>query len=92
MSKIRTINQLQETLDKEFSWRLKEIASLKSVVRASDNLSRQTAVRAAIPLVRALGGVHKKCLYILLGIRKWPIFEIQRASIVLYCFWRKEED
>lgn len=51
MSKIRTINQLQETLDKEFSWRLKEIASLKSVVRASDNLSRQTAVRAAIPLL-----------------------------------------
>lgn len=51
MSKIKTISQLQEVLDKEFSWRLKEIASLKIVVKTSDNLSKKTAVRAAIPLL-----------------------------------------
>lgn len=51
MSKVRTINQLQEVLDNEFSWRLKEIASLKIVVRTSTNLSKSTAVRAAIPLL-----------------------------------------
>ena len=51
MSKIRTIGHLQEILDNEFSWRLKEIASLKIVVRTSDNLSKKTAVRAAIPLL-----------------------------------------
>lgn len=51
MSKIRTLNQLQDTLDREFSWRLKEIANLKIVVKTSENLSKKTAVRAAIPLL-----------------------------------------
>lgn len=51
MSKIRTIDQLQNTLDSEFSWRLKEIANLKIVVRTSENMNKKTAVRAAIPLL-----------------------------------------
>lgn len=51
MSKIKTLEQLQTTLDSEFSWRLKEIANLKIVVRSCDNLSKSTAVRAAIPLL-----------------------------------------
>lgn len=51
MSIIRTIDQLQSTLDKEFAWRLKEIAALKVVVRSSENLNKKTAVRAAIPLL-----------------------------------------
>lgn len=51
MSKIRTINELQNVLDREFSWRLKEIANLKTVVRTSEVMSKQTAVRAAIPLL-----------------------------------------
>jgi hypothetical protein len=51
MSKIRTLDQLQTILDSEFSWRLKEIASLKIVVRTSDHISKSTAVRAAIPLL-----------------------------------------
>ena len=48
---MRTMNQLQTTLDREFSWRLKEIANLKVVVRSSENINRKTAVRAAIPLL-----------------------------------------
>ena len=51
MSKIKTIEQLQNTLDREFSWRLKEIANLKIVVRTSGMMSKNTAVRAAIPLL-----------------------------------------
>lgn len=51
MKKIRTPDQLQNTLDNKFSWRLKEIANLKIVVRKSEHLSRETAVRAAIPLL-----------------------------------------
>lgn len=51
MSKIRTADQLQEALDNELSWRLKEIASLKIVVKSSKALSKSTAVRAAIPLL-----------------------------------------
>jgi hypothetical protein len=51
VSKIRTSIDLQTQLDKEFSWRLKEIASLKLVVRTTDSLSKETAVRAALPLL-----------------------------------------
>ncbi|MGM0857333.1 MAG: MAE_28990/MAE_18760 family HEPN-like nuclease [Pseudomonadota bacterium] len=51
MSKIKTINQLQNTLDREISWRFKEIASLKVLVRRADNMASSTAVRAAIPLL-----------------------------------------
>lgn len=54
MSKIRTINQLQNLLDQELSWRFKEIASLKLLVRRSEKLSSSTAVRAAIPLLYGL--------------------------------------
>lgn len=53
MRKIRTIDHLQNSLDQEFSWRLKEIANLKIVVKTqiSGSLSKKTAVRAAIPLL-----------------------------------------
>lgn len=51
MSKIKTIGQLQTTLDREFIWRLKEILNLKFVVTTSSGLSKKTAVRAAIPLL-----------------------------------------
>lgn len=51
MSKIRTLNQLQNILDKELSWRFKEVASLKMLVRKSNGMDRSTAVRASIPLL-----------------------------------------
>ncbi|MCX2780959.1 MAE_28990/MAE_18760 family HEPN-like nuclease [Microbulbifer thermotolerans] len=51
MSKIRTIERLQSLLDEELSWRIKEIATLKILVKRSDNIASSTAVRAAIPLL-----------------------------------------
>lgn len=51
MSKIRTIGRLQSLLDEELSWRIKEIATLKILVKRSDNIASTTAVRAAIPLL-----------------------------------------
>lgn len=53
MSKIRTLSQLQNALDEDISWRIKEIANLKIVVRKSDNISSRTAIRASIPLLYA---------------------------------------
>ncbi|WP_229273503.1 MAE_28990/MAE_18760 family HEPN-like nuclease [Burkholderia pseudomallei] len=47
------MNQLQEFLDQGFSWRLKEIADLKIVVRGSSSLSQATIIRAGVPLVYA---------------------------------------
>lgn len=53
MSKIKTLGQLQDSLDIEFSWRLKEIANLKIAVKKSDTLSKKTLVRAFLPLLYA---------------------------------------
>lgn len=53
MSKARTLDQLQDILDREFSWRLKEIANLKIAVRKSDSLASSTIVRASLALLYA---------------------------------------
>jgi len=53
MNKLRTAGQLQDYLDAEFSWRLKEIASLKIAVRQASYLSESTVIRASIALLYA---------------------------------------
>ncbi len=53
MNKIRTISVLQDYLDAEFSWRLKEIANVKVFMRGSSSLAQATVVRAAVPLLYA---------------------------------------
>jgi hypothetical protein len=53
MTKIRSVNQLQTILDKEFSWRLKEIANLRGAVRQQRSLSEKTLVRAGVTLLYA---------------------------------------
>ncbi len=50
---LRTLTQLQDYLDAEFAWRLKEIADLKAAVRRSNSLSQNTVIRASVPLVYA---------------------------------------
>lgn len=51
MSKIRTLNDLQDILDKEFAWRIMEINTLKQLVKKSNSISKTTSVRASIPLL-----------------------------------------
>lgn len=53
MNKLRTLSMLQDYLDKDFSWRLKELANLKLAVRRTDAILRTTLVRAAVPLLYA---------------------------------------
>jgi hypothetical protein len=53
VSKIRTISQLQDSLDQGFSWRLKEIADLKITVRGNSTLGQATVIRAGVPLLYA---------------------------------------
>jgi hypothetical protein len=48
VTKIRTINDLQDRLDHDFGWRLKELANLKALVSKSEGAARKTAVRAAV--------------------------------------------
>ncbi len=51
--KIRTLSQLQDALDRDISWRLKEIADLKLSVRSANSLSQSTLIRAGVPLLYA---------------------------------------
>ncbi|MDM8552706.1 MAE_28990/MAE_18760 family HEPN-like nuclease [Desulfobacterales bacterium HSG2] len=53
MNKIRTLTQLHDFLNSEFLWRLREIDDLKSSVRSSSSLRRNTLIRAGIPLLYA---------------------------------------
>ena len=53
MKKLQTQNQLQDYLDKEFGWRLKEIAALKMAVKTSSFISERTLIRASVALVYA---------------------------------------
>lgn len=53
MSSIRTEAQLQDILDKEFSWRLKEISDLKFLVKSGQNIRTTSALRAGIPVLYA---------------------------------------
>jgi len=53
MTKIRTANQLQDTLDNEFAWRLKEIHDIRVAARRADSASQKTFVRAGVALLYA---------------------------------------
>lgn len=53
MSKIRTEAQLQEILDHEFSWRLKEIHDVRTVVRKEGSSAQRTFTRAGVALLYA---------------------------------------
>lgn len=51
--KIQTLGQLQDYLDHDFSWRLKEIADLKVAVRSTTSPRQSTIIRAGVPLLYA---------------------------------------
>lgn len=53
MRKIRTLNDLQDVIDSEYSWRLKEIADMKKAVRSTLGVAASTLIRAGIPLFYA---------------------------------------
>ena len=51
--KIRSISELQDKLDNEMAWRIKEISSMKSSVSSVASDSRPTLIRAGIALAYA---------------------------------------
>ena len=53
MTKIRTTNQLQDVLDQEFGWRLKEIHNIRSAARTAGSASQKTLIRAGVTLLYA---------------------------------------
>jgi len=63
--KIRTISILQDCLDKEFSWRIKEISQLKNSARTSRSSMQKAVIRGGVPLLYAHweGFVKRACEY-----------------------------
>lgn len=61
--KIQTVGILQDILDRELSWRIKEIAELKTAVRTSKQPWQKTIIRAGVPLLYAHweGFVKRAC-------------------------------
>ncbi len=53
MKKIRNVNGLNDEMDKEFSWRLKELADIKILVRNNAYPLKSSILRAGVPLAYA---------------------------------------
>jgi len=53
MKRLQTQNKLQDFLDAELGWRVKEISALKDAVKSSAYISQRTLVRASIALLYA---------------------------------------
>ena len=53
MRPLHTQGQLQDFLDTELGWRMKEIANMKTAVRESAFIAQSTMIRAAVPLLYA---------------------------------------
>jgi hypothetical protein len=51
--KVKTLSALQDAIDGQFAWRLKEIASLKTGVKQSGALGAPTLIRAGLALLYA---------------------------------------
>lgn len=51
--KIRTLSDLNDILDEEFAWRLKELADLKFIAQSSPSTKESSAIRAGLPLAYA---------------------------------------
>lgn len=61
MKRLQTQNQLQDFLDTELGWRVKEISALKAAVKSSVYISEKTLVRASISLLYAHWEGFIKC-------------------------------
>ncbi len=65
--KIRTLNDLQDAVDKEMAWRKHELSAVRSNVATARNHAKDTAIRAGIALLYAHweGGIKNIATYYL---------------------------
>lgn len=51
--KIRTLDELQDQLDRDIGWRIKEIADIKLSLKSAQGSKETTLIRAGVPLLYA---------------------------------------
>jgi hypothetical protein len=62
MSKLKTIEDLYKLLEKEYSWRIKELSIFKNLIRAEKDSNQKSLIRAGIALLYAhWEGFIKSC-------------------------------
>lgn len=61
MTRLRTLSDLQDALDSDHAWRLKEIMNLRLAVRGDGGIGRATLVRAGVALLYAHWEGFIKC-------------------------------
>lgn len=61
MTRLRTVLDLQDALDEDHAWRVKELANYGLASRAAGSVAQSTLVRAGVPLVYAHWEGFVKC-------------------------------
>ncbi|HEV3210090.1 MAG TPA: MAE_28990/MAE_18760 family HEPN-like nuclease [Chthoniobacterales bacterium] len=51
--KVRSVTELQELLDSEFAWRIKELSLIKGTIHQADGPAQKAFLRAGIPILYA---------------------------------------
>lgn len=85
--KIRSINDLQDLIDKDLAWRKKELTALMSNIKCARNFARNTAIRSGITLLYAHweGAVKNIATYYLcfVAYQKLPYKLLKRNFLAL---------
>lgn len=53
MTRLKSLTDLQDALDNEHAWRIKEIANIKLAIRSDNMIGKETLIRAGVPLLYA---------------------------------------
>jgi hypothetical protein len=51
--RLKTLNDFQDHIDRDFGWRVREIAAIKAAANSASGLAQDVAIRAGIPLLYA---------------------------------------
>lgn len=85
--KIKTIEQLQDLIDSELSWRKKELTAIKSGVNTSRKFAQNTAIRSGIAMVYAHweGAIKNMATYYLsyVAFQRHKYYELKENFLAL---------
>lgn len=85
--KVRTLNELQDLIDKDLSWRKRELTTIKFNVKRSKKIAKDTAIRAGIALLYAHweGSIKSIATYYLcfVSCQKLPYSDMKKNFLAI---------
>lgn len=86
MTKLRTLSEFQDELDKSFAWRLREVSYIRTSAMGSQSFAQAAMLRAGLPLLYAhWEGFVKQASEIYIGYvsaQKIPIQQLASCFVV----------